>query len=200
MQPRFPWGKSSLFFAPGQTRLHLISQPVPSTKVETKSLISNMLQTDWKTYHAARKDKTAGNNDTSVFTEAWSPKKSIDQRFQTLTTDPDLVLFATDSNKKLLTLHSFKNAGGTLLRPKKKLMCLLGTGALATALEVNPLTLMAECNLVTPTIDVLRECTTAIKVAKVEAPNENGLVTYPGSANFPSSPLASRSSDSGKFK
>ena len=101
-----------------------------------------------------------------------------------MTTDPDLVLFATDSNKKLLTLHSFKNAGGTLLRPKKKLMCLLGTGALTTALEVNPLTLMAECNLVTPTIDVLRECTTAIEVAEVEAPNENGLVTYPGSATF----------------
>jgi hypothetical protein len=29
-----------------------------------------MLQIDWKTYLAARKDKTAGNKDTSVFTEA----------------------------------------------------------------------------------------------------------------------------------
>jgi hypothetical protein len=111
-----------------------------------------MLQIDWKTYLAARKDKSAGNKDTSVFTKAWSPKKSIDQRFQTLTTDPDLILFATDSNKKVLVLHSFKNAGGTLLRPEKKTMCLLGTGSLATALEVNHLTLMADCNLVTPTI------------------------------------------------
>jgi len=143
-----------------------------------------MLQTDWKTYHTACKDKTARNKDTSVFTEAWLPKKSIDQRFQTLTMDPDLVLFATDSNKKLLTHHSFKNAGGTLLHLEKKLMCLLGTGALATALEVNHLTLMAECNLVTPTIDALRECTTAIEVAEVDTPNENGLVTYPGSATF----------------
>ena len=58
-----------------------------------------MLQIDWKTYLAARKDKSARNNDTSVFTEAWSPEKSIDQRFQTLTTDPDLVLFATDQIK-----------------------------------------------------------------------------------------------------
>jgi hypothetical protein len=31
-----------MFFAPSQTRLHRISQPVPSTKVETKTLISNM--------------------------------------------------------------------------------------------------------------------------------------------------------------
>jgi hypothetical protein len=59
-----------------------------------------MLQIDWKTYLAARKDKSAGNKDTSVFTEAWSPEKSIDQRFQTLTTDPDLILFAADSLKQ----------------------------------------------------------------------------------------------------
>jgi hypothetical protein len=80
-------------------------------------------------------------------------------------------------------------------------MCLLGTGALGTALEVNPLTLMAECNLVTPTIDALRECTTAIEVAKVEAPNENGIVTYLASATFLPAPwlaeavIAANSSD-----
>jgi hypothetical protein len=43
---------------------------------------------------------------------------------------------------------------------------------------------MVECNLVTPTINVLRECTTAIEVTKVEATDTNGLVTYPGSASF----------------
>ena len=95
-----------------------------------------------------------------------------------------MVLFAADSNKKLLVLHSFKNAGGTLLRPEKKLMCLSGTGSLATVFEVDHLTLMAECNLVTPTIDELRECKTETEVAEVEAPEENGLVTYPGSASF----------------
>ncbi len=119
-----------------------------------------MLSTNWKTFIAARVDNTAGNKNTSVFTEAWSPEKSLDQRFQMLTADPDLVLFDTESNKKFLVLHSFKNAGGTLLRPEKKLMCLSGTGALATVFKVSPLTLMAECNLVTPTIDTLRECTT----------------------------------------
>jgi hypothetical protein len=95
-----------------------------------------------------------------------------------------MVLFAADSNKKLLVLHSFKNTGGTLLRPEKKLMCLLGTGSLATVFEVDHLTLMVECNLVTPTTDKLWECKTETKVAKIEAPEENGLVTYPGSASF----------------
>ena len=83
-----------------------------------------MLSMDWKTFIAARLDNTAGNKNTSVFTEAWSPKQSQDQHFQTLTTDPDMVFFTADSNKKLLVLHSFKNAGGTLFCPEKKLMCL----------------------------------------------------------------------------
>ena len=48
-----PGRKSSLFIAPSQTRLHRISQPVPSTKVETKTLTSNMLSTNWKTFIAA---------------------------------------------------------------------------------------------------------------------------------------------------
>ena len=95
-----------------------------------------MLSMNWKTLIAAHIDNTAGNKNTSVFTKAWSPEQSQDQHFQTLTTDPDMVLFAADSNKKLLVLHSFKNAGGTLFRPEKKLMCLSGTGEIATVFEV----------------------------------------------------------------
>ncbi len=71
-----------------------------------------------------------------------------------------------------------------MLRLEKKLMCFLWTGSLATVFEVDLLTLMAECNLVTPTTDALRECTTETKVAEVEAPEEKGIVTYPGSASF----------------
>ncbi len=95
-----------------------------------------------------------------------------------------MVLFAADSNKMLLVLHSFKNTGGTWFCPEKKLMCLSGTREVATVFEVNPLTLMANCNLITPTINALCECTTATEVAELEAPDKNGLVTYPGSASF----------------
>ena len=83
---------------------------------------------NWNTFIAAHLDNTAGNKNTSVFTKAWLLEQSQDQRFQTLTADPDMVLFAADSNKKLLVLHSFKNTGGTLFRLEKKLICLSGTG------------------------------------------------------------------------
>ena len=80
-------------------------------------------------------------------------------------------------------------------------MCFSGTGEIATAFEVNLITLTADCNLVTPTIDALRECTTATEVAELEAPDENGCVTYPGSASFLPAPwladvvIAANSSD-----
>jgi hypothetical protein len=77
-----------------------ISQPVPLMKDETKTLTSNMPSMNWKTFIADRLYSTAGIQNTSVFTEAWSPKESHDQRFETLTADPDMALFAADSNKK----------------------------------------------------------------------------------------------------
>jgi hypothetical protein len=80
-----------------------------------------MLSTNWKTFIAAHADNTARNKNTSVFTKAWLPKKSFKQQFQMLTADPNMVLFAPNSSKKLLVLHSFKNTGGTLIRPETKL-------------------------------------------------------------------------------
>jgi hypothetical protein len=39
-------------------------------------------------------------------------------RFQTLVSDINNVIFATDQDKNIHALHSFKVTGGTLLRPK----------------------------------------------------------------------------------
>ena len=156
---------------------------------------------DWKSFFAARTDNETGNKNTSVFTEAWLPDKNDKEHFQTLSSNPKMVIFAAGKNKKLLTFHSFKNAGGTLLRPDNKLMCLLGTGASATAIEVNFKELMANCNLVTPTIEELSKCKTASEVSDLEEPNKTGLVTHPGSASFLAAPwlvntvMAANSSD-----
>ncbi len=139
-------------------------------------------------FFAARADNKTGNKNTSVYTKAWSPDKNNGEHFQTLTSNPNMVIFAAGKNKKLLTFQSFKNAGSTLLCPDNKMMCLLGTGASATAIEVNFKELVANCNLVTPTIEELSKCKTASKVSELEAPNKTGLVTYPGSAYFLAAP------------
>jgi hypothetical protein len=105
-----------------------------------------------------------------------------------LTSNPNMVIFAAGKNKKLLTFHSFKNAGGMLLCPENKLMCILGTEASTIAIKINSKQLVANCNLVTPTIHKLCKCKTADEVSAIKAPNKTGLVTYPGSASFLAAP------------
>ncbi len=94
----------------------------------------------------------------------------------------------TDQDKKIHALHSFKVSGGTLLCPTTKLMCLLGLGSSATAFLVDKQSLLHPCNLVTPTINDLQECSEEDEVNAINAPHDNGAVTYPGSASFFAAP------------
>jgi hypothetical protein len=67
-------------------------------------------------------------------------------------------------------------------------MCHSGTGANATTLLIDKPSLLNLCNLVTPKIDELQERSNANKVNEIEAPDESGAVTYPGSASFFAAP------------
>jgi hypothetical protein len=143
-----------------------------------------MLHTNWQSFFVARADNDLGNKNTLIYTKAWSPNKSNDVRFQTLISDINRVIFAADQDKNIHALHSFKVAGGTLLRPTTKLMCLLGSGLSATSFIVDKQSLLNPCNLIIPTINKLQECSNQDKVNVINAPDDEGAVTYPGSASF----------------
>jgi hypothetical protein len=143
-----------------------------------------MLHTDWQSFFAAQADNNLGNKNTLIYTKAWSPDKSEEMRFQTLISDINSIIFAADQNKNIHALHSFKVAGGTLLCPTTKLMCLLGSGLSATAFIVDKQSLLSPCNLITPTIKELQECSNEDKVNAINAPDNDGAVTYPGFASF----------------
>jgi hypothetical protein len=143
-----------------------------------------MLHTNWQSFFAARADNDLGNKNTLIYTEAWSPNKSDGVRFQTLISDINSVIFTADQDKNIHALHSFKVAGGTLLCPTTKLMCLVGSGLSTTAFIVNKQSLLNPCNLITPTINELQECSNEDEVNAINAPDDDGAVTYPGLASF----------------
>jgi hypothetical protein len=138
-----------------------------------------MLHLNWNSHLAAQADNELGNKNTMVYTEAWSPDKNNNKRFQTLILDVGNVLLATDQDKKIHALHSFKVSGGTPLHPTTKLMCHLGLGSSATAFLLNKQSLLNPCNLVTPTIYNLQECSNEDKVNAINTPPKNRAVTYP---------------------
>jgi hypothetical protein len=164
-----------------------------------------MLHTNWQSFFAAQADNDLGNKYTSIYTEAWSPDKSDDMRFQPLISDINSVIFAADQDKNIHALHSFKVAGGTLLCPTTKLMCLLGSGLSATTFIIDKQSLLNPCNLITPTINELQECSNEDKVNTINALDDDGAVTYPGSASFFPAPwlsdtvLSSGTSDHAKL-
>ena len=69
-----------------------------------------MPHSTWKAFYAAQIDNELSNKNTSVYTEAWSPDKNDNERFQNLISDPDNVLLATDLDNMIHTLHSFQGS------------------------------------------------------------------------------------------
>ena len=136
-------------------------------------------------------DNTAGNKNTfSIYQSVVAQEKS-GSTFSNVDRGPRHGPFCRGLQEKASSPPQFQECRRHLAPSGEEVMCLSGTGEIATVFEVNPLTLTVDCNLVTPTIDALRECTTATEVAELEAPDKNGLVTYPGSTSFlPASWLA----------
>ena len=135
---------------------------------------------------AALADNKVGNKNTTINTEAWSPDKrtkampkGFKLSFWTLTTSS-----LQWTKTRTFMLFVFKVSGGSLLHPSTKLMCLLGTGSQATASIIDRQTLLNLCNIITPTIDNLQECSNKNKVKAVNISAKDGAVTYPGSASF----------------
>jgi hypothetical protein len=87
-----------------------------------------MLSLNWKSYFAAQAINELGNENTAVYTEILVPPNDDQHSFQTLILDANNILLATDYDKKIHALHSFKV---TLLHNTTKLMCLLGTGTMS---------------------------------------------------------------------
>jgi hypothetical protein len=81
----------------------------------------------------------------------------------------------------------------------------LGSGPSAATFIIDKQSLLNPCNLVTPTINKLQECSNEDQVNAVIAPPDDGAVTYPGSASFFAAPwlvdviMAARTSDHSKL-
>jgi hypothetical protein len=115
-----------------------------------------MLSATWKDYFTSLvAANEMGNQNTAVYTTAWAMVVPPATKLSTLTSDPDMILFAADTESTMITLHSFTNLGGSLLRPSNKVVCLTGSGHTGVPLIVDEKSATGECTFKAPSVDLI---------------------------------------------
>jgi hypothetical protein len=78
---------------------------------------------NWITFFDSRHDNNQGNYNSLVFSEAWSQQTTQNEKALFITNDENSIVLAANAKKTIAVLHSFKNIGGTPLRPANKYAC-----------------------------------------------------------------------------
>ena len=138
----------------------------------------------WKQHFLSLPGNEQGNRNMESFSLSMSSTQSIGVRLNSFAEDVDTVIFIADLNKKVAVIHSPKNHGGTRNRPTNKISCLIGLGPQAACVVLNESQAVSDCNIRTPTLDELEECTTKEDVKALDPPDNNTPVTFEGSASF----------------
>ena len=138
----------------------------------------------WNLWFSSLPDYSTGNKDSSIYAEAWSQDSDESEKLQTLTGDPGAVILVSDANNKIIALHSFKNFGGTRIRPANNFACLIGGGASAPIVSINEQSITANCSIATPTIAAITNCTSALAIRNLPHPGDLAAVTFAGCSSF----------------
>ena len=126
----------------------------------------------------------AGHQNLKAFSKILSSNDNDVTKLRQLVKEIDMVILAADANNRIMILHSPKNFGGTRTQPKNKVVCMLGMGTQAVSILVNLNSVLANCNIIVPTVNKLSGCKTAQEAEDIPIPATNGLVGFEGSAIF----------------
>ena len=82
---------------------------------------------NFKNYFASLDSNGDGNENMAAFTNALSGDAKEDLKMATY--DADSVALGADAEEKIVLIHSMRNLGGSLRRPKNKIAALVGMGS-----------------------------------------------------------------------
>ena len=81
-------------------------------------------------------EDTEGNRNTKAFTDALNDGNER-SRIKVFTEDRGTVFFTADNDKRLQVLHHPADLGGTRMRPKNKVVAMVGLGSHGTAVQLD---------------------------------------------------------------
>lgn len=144
-----------------------------------------MTITSWSDYFTmSRPDNEKGNQNISIYTKAWGQNLSPATKLALLINNPNTIILAADTKGRILTLHSFTNMGGSLLRPANKIVCLIGYGQTAIAVIVDDSSTTRSCDIISPSHQDITACKSITELQQLKEPGEFAPITLEGTATF----------------
>jgi hypothetical protein len=140
--------------------------------------------TTWSNWFVDHASNNAGNQNLKAFSKILRLNDNNATKLWQLVKEIDKVILAADASKRIMTLHSPKNFGGTQTRPENKVVCMLGMGTQSASILIDLNLALANCNIIVPTVDELSGSGTAQEVEDIPIPAANRLVKFKGSAIF----------------
>ena len=146
----------------------------------------NLLPT-WKDFLNSRDTNADGNKSPGSYLSAWDNDETPEAKIALLTNNPNLAILSGEAGNGIIVLHSFKNLGGTIFSPAKKIVCLIGTNKTAPVVIINEVALADTSNFVTPSAEDILACTGIEELLNLTAPlvednedttNFNGTNTF----------------------
>jgi hypothetical protein len=123
--------------------------------------------TTWSNWFVNHSNKDAGNQTLEAFSKILNLNNNTAIKLRRLVEEIDTVIIAADANKRIEILHSPKNFGGTQTRPENKVICMLGMGTQSVSILVDLNLVLANCNIIVPTVNKLSRCETAQEVEDI---------------------------------
>ena len=127
----------------------------------------------WANWFINHASNDAGNQNLQAFSDILGSSKNKTTKLRQVMEEMDTVILAANSSNRIMLLHTPKNFGGTRTRLANKLFCMLGMGPQAVSILVNLNLVLANCNIIMPTVNELLGCTTAQEVKDIPIPDQN---------------------------
>ncbi len=143
-----------------------------------------MASQNWHTHFVNRPGNKKGNKDTTVYSTAWGQTTANNARLALLTNDPSMAVLAVDASSKIIFVHSFKNLGGTILKPTNRFAGFIRNGRVALAVITDDSSLLAHINILMPPYASIIVFLDKAETEGLAHPTANAAPTFHGIVSF----------------
>jgi hypothetical protein len=168
-----------LFFAAALPNSLTSAEPNPPA-IEIEIMASQ----NWHTHFVNHPGNKKGNKDTTVYSTAWAQTTTNNAKLVLLINDKSTAVLAVDANNKIIFVHSFKNLGGSILKPINRFPGFIGNGRVALTIVVDDSSLLAHIDIATPPYASITAYLNKAEIEGLAHPTTNAAPTFHGIASF----------------